>query len=168
MIKDFLGKHSNDIQERIYENRNNNHEIIRELNIFLLRFLKQNQTGKTYLDHVISQIIGKNGIVKVEELCTDLNINPRTLRRYFKQQVGLSPKDFTWLYRLNKLHKYLMLDENISIHDVVYKLGYYDQSHLINDLRKYAHYTPGSLYGKNNIILNHFLKADSYYEKTPA
>ena len=164
-VKDLLGKKADDIQERIYESRNNNHEIIRELNIFLLRFLKNNEIKKTYLDHVISQIIKKNGNVKVEELCTDLNINARTLRRYFKQQVGLSPKEFTWLFRLSQLYKILMYNENISIHDVVYQLGYYDQSHLINDFRKYAHYAPGLLSNKKNIILDHFIKADSYYEK---
>ncbi len=121
---------------------------------------------KTFLDHVISQIIEKNGNVKVEKLCADLNINPRTLRRYFRQQVGVSPKEFAWFFRLNKLHKYLMYDENISIHDVVYLLGYYDQAHLINDFKKYARYSPGLL--SSNIILSHFMKADFYYEKYPA
>jgi AraC-like DNA-binding protein len=165
-LQNLLGKKSNDIQQRIYDNRNNNHEIIRELNIFLLRFLKNNEIRKTYLDDVISQIIEKNGNIKVEELCTDLNINPRTLRRYFKEQVGVTPKEFGWFFRLNVLHKYLMYYPNISIHDLVYQLGYFDQSHLINDFKKYAHYSPGLL--SNNIILSHFMKADSYYEKFPA
>lgn len=165
-LQNLLGKKSNDIQQRIYDNRNNNHEIIRELNIFLLRFLKNNEIRKTYLDDVISQIIEKNGNIKVEELCTDLNINPRTLRRYFKEQVGVTPKQFGWFFRLNVLHKYLMYYPNISIHDLVYQLGYFDQSHLINDFKKYAHYSPGLL--SNNIILSHFMKADSYYEKFPA
>lgn len=165
-VQNLLGKKTDNVQQRIYENRNNNHEIIRELNIFLLRFLKNNEIRKTYLDDVISQIIEKNGNVKVEELCADLNINPRTLRRYFKEQVGVTPKEFTWFFRLNKLHKYLMYYKNISIHDLVYQLGYFDQSHLINDFKKYAHYAPGLL--SNNIILSHFMKADSYYEKFPA
>jgi AraC-like DNA-binding protein len=165
-LQDLLGKKTNGIRQKIYENKNNNHSIVRELNLFLLSFLKNNDIRKTYLDYVISQIIKKDGNKKVEELCDELNINPRTLRRNFKQQVGMSPKEFTWIIRLNKLHKYLMYYKDISIQDLVYQLGYYDQSHLINDFKKYAHYAPGLL--SNNIILSHFMRADSYYEKFPA
>ncbi len=164
-LQNLLGKKTRNIQQKIFENRNNNHKIIRELDIFLLGFLKNNEIRKTSLDYVLAQIIKKSGNVKVEDLCADLNIHPRTLRRNFRQQVGVTPKEFIRIFRLNKLHKYLMFNRNVNIHDLVYQLGYYDQSHLINDFKKYAHYAPGLL--SNNIILSHFMRADAYFEKSP-
>ena len=49
------------------------------------------------------------------------------------------------------------------MHDLVYHFGYHDQSHLIHDFKSYAHYAPTAL--QNNVVLNHLLKADNYYEK---
>ena len=164
-LQDLLGSKAGNIREKISNNKTSNKEIVRELNLFLLGFLKNNDIRKSYIDYVLSQIMEKNGSFKIETLYTDLNINPRTLRRNFKQQVGVSPKEYLRFLRLNRLHKYLMSDKKTNIHDLVYQLGYYDQAHLINDFKKYAHYAPGSL--TCNSIVKHFMRADSFFEKLP-
>lgn len=164
-LQDLLGKKINCISQRIYENRISNNRIVKVLNTYFLGFLKDRHVTKTYIDLAITLIAQQNGKTRIEDLCIQLNVNPRTLRRDFSNQVGASPKEFSRILRLNRLHKYLMYYSHISIHDLVYKLGYFDQAHLINDFKKYAHYTPGSL--ENNLIIKNFLKADTYFENFP-
>ncbi|MBN2215491.1 MAG: AraC family transcriptional regulator [Bacteroidales bacterium] len=165
-LQDLLDKKSSNLRQKIHDCKTNNNEIIRELNSFFLGFLKNSDIRKSYIDHVLSQITKKKDHFKIEIFCNDLNINPRSLRRDFRRQVGMPPKVFIRMLRLNMLHKYLLHYKNISIHDLVYQLGYFDQSHLINDFKKYAHYAPG-LFTCNDIV-KHFIRADSYYDKLPA
>lgn len=161
----LLGKKTSNIFQRIYESRISNNLIVKVLNTFFLDFIKDSHLSKTYIDQAIELITRQNGKMRIEDLCIQLNVNPRTLRRDFSDQVGVSPKEFSRILRLNRLHKYLMYYNHISIHDLVYQLGYFDQAHLINDFKKYANYTPGFL--KNNLIIKNFLKADTYYENFP-
>lgn len=163
-LQDLLGSKAGKIREKIINKKASNNEIVRELDFFLLGFLKNNDIRKSYVDYVLSQTMEKNGSFKIEPLYTDLNINPRTFRRNFRRQVGVSPKEYLRVLRLNRLHKYLMSNKKNSIHDLVYQLGYYDQAHLINDFKKYARYAPGSL--TYNAVVKHFMKADSFFEKS--
>jgi len=74
-------------------------------------------------------------ITKVEQLSEISTISIRTIQRYFKHYLGLSPK---WLIRKYRLHQALVFleQEDVNILDVVEWLGYTDQSHLIRDFKE--------------------------------
>ncbi len=162
-LNQILGNMCNFFTEKLYQIRTDNHLIISEIEKFLFSFLKNPKIEKNYFDLALSMIKAKEGNIRIEKLYKFFNVNPRTMRRDFNIKVGISPKEFSRFYRLTQLHKYLMFGRNINMHDLVYHLGYHDQSHLIRDFRNYARYAPSSL--QKNILLNHFLKADNYYEK---
>jgi hypothetical protein len=67
----------------------------------------------------------------------------RTLRKYFLNTTGLSRERIYQIQRSKQA--WIMLKEGSSIHDVITELGYYDQSHLTNNLRRYLGLTPGQI-----------------------
>ena len=162
-LNQMLGENCRFMSEKLFQKRTDNHGIINEIERFLLSYAKNVKIEKTYLDLAISMIKAKDGNIKIQNLCSCFNVNPRTIRRDFEERVGISPKEFSRIYRLTQLHKYLMFGRNLNMHDLVYHFGYHDQSHLIHDFKSYAHYAPTAL--QNNVVLNHLLKADNYYEK---
>jgi AraC-like DNA-binding protein len=60
--------------------------------------------------------------------------------------VGFSPKEFAritkFIHSLTHLKKYPAM----SLTEIAYESGYYDQAHYIHDCRAYSGYTPGQLH----------------------
>lgn len=79
---------------------------------------------------------------RVEHLCDDEGISPRSLQRLFQKYVGVTPK---WVICRFRLHEALSRIENgevIAWSDLADDLGYYDQSHFINDFVNFVGCTP--------------------------
>lgn len=81
-------------------------------------------------------IINNNGNAGVAELSDYCVMSKRQLERKFVENTGVSPKQMINLIRYQLLWQEC-LKENFNIMDAVEKFGYYDQSHLIREFRKY-------------------------------
>lgn len=162
-LYELLGSKRDFVLDRIFEVRDNNYAVIQVIERFLSNFTVNAKVCKTCIDEAVSLIRKRNGNISVGELCANLGVNQRSMRRDFNHFTGISPKEYSRIYRLNQLHLYLMYSQGIDIQDLVYRFGYFDQSHLINDFKSYAGYSPAAL--GNNIVLSHFLEADNRFEK---
>lgn len=81
-------------------------------------------------------IINKNGNAGVVELSDYCVISKRQLERRFAEYTGVSPKQMINLIRYQLLWQECLKD-NFNALDAVEKFGYYDQSHLIKEFKKY-------------------------------
>jgi AraC-like DNA-binding protein len=79
----------------------------------------------------------------VGEVSQDLGLLPRTLRRRFTAQVGLTPKRFARVQRLQRLVHDLDGHTHPDWGAVAARHGYADQPHLADDFRDLADVTPG-------------------------
>lgn len=115
--------------------------IVNEIQKCLEPFVPPLSVQKNTTQRLVSLIKNNEDICKVEQLSQSANISQRAVQRYFSKYVGLSPK---WVIRKYRLSKVLEELENssISILDVVSKLGYVDQSHLIRDSKEILGVTP--------------------------
>lgn len=73
-----------------------------------------------------------------------LGILPKTFVRRFQQYVGLTPKRFARVRRLQRAVGYVIGREKIDWCFVAAEHGYADQAHLIHDFRDLAGITPGT------------------------
>ncbi|MEV6556552.1 helix-turn-helix domain-containing protein [Nocardia sp. NPDC051756] len=71
----------------------------------------------------------------------------RHFRRRFAEQVGLPPKDYGSLLRFSAALTALTRDPRRDMCRLAGDFGYYDQSHLIRDFRRFAGAPPGRLLG---------------------
>ena len=69
--------------------------------------------------------------------------SPRALQYRFQDRIGLSAKTIQQIERAQ--HAVVQLEQHIPIADVAFALGYYDQSHLTNALRRYIGRTPAQI-----------------------
>lgn len=78
----------------------------------------------------------------INRLCAELRIHRRSLERKFQQIVGISPKCFFKVYRIQKILKFLRKSHEPDIHDIIYTYGYFDQSHFIREFKSFVGLTP--------------------------
>ena len=73
--------------------------------------------------------------------------DPRTIQRHFRRATGL-PQSNTW--HIERAHyATCLLQEGVSILDVVEQAGYFDQPHLTRSLKRYIGQTPAQILQKS-------------------
>ena len=88
-------------------------------------------------------LLERGPLLRVEELARRLHVSPRTLERAFRSCIGLTPKHYLRILRLQRLLR--RLEDPAPLPgwaQLALAHGYADQSHLIRDFRALAHSTP--------------------------
>jgi AraC-like DNA-binding protein len=85
----------------------------------------------------------RRGVASMDTLAHDMNISQRQLERLYQQQVGLTPKGYSRLLRIESARKSLKLP-NQSLTDLGLRLGFYDQSHFIREFKTIVGMTPSA------------------------
>nr|WP_295923124.1 helix-turn-helix transcriptional regulator [uncultured Dyadobacter sp.] len=93
----------------------------------------------------IGEIEYKNGLIDVPTLARNHCTTVRQLQRAFKEQVGLSPKEFINVIRFRYAMQLIKTNDRHALLDIALEAGYYDHAHLTNAIRKYAGVAPSSL-----------------------
>lgn len=106
------------------------------------------------IQSICLEIHEKNGIVSITELSKKHGISRQTLNKLFKKKVKYSIKYYSRLIRTRAAIAYARNNPNLSLTDVSYKYGYFDQSHFINDCKNLIGYNPLLLIKKEGYSLN--------------
>jgi AraC-like DNA-binding protein len=69
----------------------------------------------------------------------------KTLTRLFHEVIGISPKEYVQIKRINQSLALFASTKDIKSQDLADQLGYYDSAHFINEFKKYTGKTPKSL-----------------------
>lgn len=109
-------------------------------------FIKKFSKPKHILLPVIADIQNYKGQLNVKTLAQRHCTTIRQLERSFKQQIGISPKEFINLVRYQfTLSKIQNNNTNRSLLDIAFECGYYDHSHLTNEVKRYTGTAPSQL-----------------------
>lgn len=91
----------------------------------------------------VRRIVASAGQVQVRELAAALGLGERRLQQLFQHEVGLSPKETCRLARFRGL---LARGRRLrSWGEAAVAAGFYDQAHLVHELRAFTGLTPGEL-----------------------
>ena len=115
--------------------------IINKLQDYLISYIQPKNKQKAITQSLVNRVKNDADIYTVEQMACLANLSPRAVQRYFSAYVGLNPKWVIRKYRLSRVLEAFEEDKN-SVLDVVTKLGYVDQSHLIKDFREILGITP--------------------------
>lgn len=97
-------------------------------------------------------------VVSVAQLAASFAATPRSLRRRFARDVGLSPKQWLKLRRLDGLLRAAALGERTeSLAEMALEHGFADQSHLARDVAHLAGTTPAVLRRRERGLPPHLL-----------
>ncbi|WP_369014854.1 DUF6597 domain-containing transcriptional factor [Flavobacterium anhuiense] len=98
------------------------------------------------LQSVIRDIDLTNGQISIYELAKKNCTTVRQLERNFKKYIGLSPKEYSNIIRFqNALNIIQKTNQHRSLSDIAFECGYYDHSHLSNEIKRNTGFWPSSL-----------------------
>jgi AraC-like DNA-binding protein len=88
-----------------------------------------------------------NGAISIDDLAKRHCIGFRSLERLFKNSVGVAPKELSKIFRFQSVLKRLKeknFEDNFL--RLAFEMGYYDQSHLTNEIKAFTGQTPSQLH----------------------
>lgn len=109
--------------------------------------------------YLLSHLIEKQAkkylklLLMFQDLEGDSSLMPssyKTLSRLFQEVIGISPKEYVQIKRINQSLALFASTKDIKSQDLADQLGYYDSAHFINEFKKYTGKTPKSL--KNSLF----------------
>lgn len=137
------------------------HAATRQARIELFeRFIDETKKGKEYIPDAIDvayeNIYSSNGMVHINNLVSDLNVNSRTFRRNFYRRVGVTAKSLCRIVRANQVLAAMKESNKIDYQSIVFSGKYFDQPHFVNDFRKFVGESPGTFFNRDLRIVKLF------------
>lgn len=90
----------------------------------------------------IGQIRESCGRTSIKEIYSSLNVSKSKLEQHFNREVGLTPKEFCKIEKINYFINSYLEEPSQSLTELTYLCGYYDQSHLIKDFKYFLDTSP--------------------------
>jgi AraC-like DNA-binding protein len=121
-----------------------------------MSFNKRCELMEAYLlNHLIEKQAKKylKLLLMLQDLEADLNTlqsSYKTISRLFQEVIGISPKEYVQIKRINQSLALFASTKDIKSQDLADQLGYYDSAHFINEFKKYTGKTPKNL--KNSLF----------------
>lgn len=155
-LKDLLGQKANHLIEQL-KNAPGHLNIIEILNSFFLAHLpafKIESKVKQAIDYIQQQ----KGNVSIKEIERSCFITSRSLERYFKIYIGLSPKDYAKIFRFKCLMNYIHEHPGVTWNDLYEHNGYYDQTHLTRYFTRFLKMKPTDMVTVDMDYINYLLQ----------
>lgn len=109
------------------------------LSSFLIQQVEQRKTANEKVRFASEQL--QKG-VSLPNVQNELNISERSLERYFKQHIGISPKLYARIIRFQSALENIRQTQFDKLTDLAYQSDYFDQSHFIRDFKEFAGTSP--------------------------
>lgn len=109
---------------------------------FLLSSLEKHNINYYYLNRAAEYIRHTNGAIRMDELIDNVYISHRQLEREFRDKIGITPKQYIRIARLNALNRHLLKTESKDLTALSYENGFFDQAHLIREFKQFSGLPP--------------------------
>lgn len=117
---------------------------------------KDNDFGQQRLQESISLINCSKGLVEVEKLAATACWSRKQFERNFQELVGTSPKQFMRVVRFQNTLYFRGKNNQMSLTELAYECGFFDQSHMITDFRYLSGKTPGQYFAECEPVSDYF------------
>jgi len=126
------------LRERLADARNDG-ERIRALEGWLTAMACP--APRRRVEAVVGTILQSDGRASIDSLVARAGTSQRQLERQFREDVGLTPKTFSRIVRLQAALR--RVRQGSPLTDVALACGFYDQAHMTRDFRELASMSPG-------------------------
>jgi AraC-like DNA-binding protein len=120
---------------------------INRLESVLLTRLRRGRRRTTALnlEGLAASVVRRRGHVRVETMARAAGVSRQHLSREFRERIGIGPKLYSRLARFQSLLAYSGSRTRIDWATVALDLGFFDQSHMIAEFRRFSGLTPQAL-----------------------
>jgi AraC-like DNA-binding protein len=139
-----------DMQEQLAE-ASNNSQRFSLVERFMLSALRERRFDPLIV-HAVQKIKSVHGNIRIRDLVTSLSISQDPFEKRFRQTIGVSPKQFAKIVRLQDvIGKYSQL-KNLT--EAALTAGYFDQAHFIKDFKSFTGQTPKAFFKSSSLLVN--------------
>ena len=93
------------------------------------------------IDNALQHLVSNHN-ASLDEIAGMACMSIRNFERKCKERLGMPAKMYARIARFHKAYKMLSGKQGISLTDLTFELGYYDQTHFIKDFKEFARLTP--------------------------
>jgi AraC-like DNA-binding protein len=114
-------------------------EIIEKTEDYLISRLKHFQ--HPYLNKILKDLetMETGNLTTLEDLAKSVGVSRPTLNAQFKKYLHLTPSEYKQIWRLRMYIDSKLISKNTtSSNDMLFDLGFFDQSHMIKEFKKYT------------------------------
>lgn len=104
----------------------------------------------------VDLIVQGRGTVRIDDVSRSLGWSRRRMQRVFARDLGISPKLYARIVRLNAVLATLGETERARAVDLALDAGYFDQAHLLRDFRILAGRKPSAGRAADGEMARHF------------
>lgn len=144
---DAFGPEFEQLESRLFDQKTTTARLGLIEQFFAKRWAKSKVSEHAAFQNAKTAIEACNGAVKLRTLCKQLNISSKTLENTFKAFLGVSPKAYCGLVRFVHCVKQYKAS-NVTLTELAYACGYYDQAHMIRAFQKYTGYSPKAFFAQ--------------------
>lgn len=153
LVKDRVNQLEDELSEtRTDEKRK---KIVEE---FLISCMKKSETKHNYgrIRQIINQINLSRGKIDIETLASESFLSRKQFERTFTEIIGTTPKQFLKVVRFQNAIYEKSRQADLSLTELSYLCGYFDQSHMISDFKKLSGKTPGQFFAECEPFSDYF------------
>jgi Helix-turn-helix domain len=132
-------------------------ERIKIIESFLFDKLNEKSTIDNMVKTTIDAMFLSKGSEPINSILKDDLSKRRQLERKFVKQIGVSPKQFGKVIRLQATLQMLLNQTSETLTDIAYESEYYDQAHFIKDFKEFTGLTPTEFLTNDKMALSSIL-----------
>ena len=149
---DIFSKESTEFYHRLMEQPLLEQKV-KVLEAFLIERLVRSRKGQEKIglvEELCNSICRNDQSFNMEHLAAEFQFSERYIQKLFLNYVGITPRSFFAVQRFNRSLE-LVRSANMSLTNIAYECGYYDQAHFIKEFKSYTGMTPSQIAG--NIVV---------------
>lgn len=156
-LKDIHGQEGRDLEEKMSE-ASTFPQRVNIVEAYLFDLLKNNFNDFEFrrINHIAGLIKQTYGNIKVNQMASEACLSRKQFERIFAEHIGISPKQYLKIIRFQSAIFEKQQNNDLTMTELSYKSGYFDQSHFINDFKSLSGLTPKQYFAENEICSDFF------------
>lgn len=125
--------------KQLYDELHNTNNFINRVDLimkFLIKRMREFNCKDNLIHSCVNKIVFSKGMESVNELSDSTKYSTRYINKLFHKYLGLSPKTFSEIVRLQHTINYIT-NNQCNLLEIPYCCGYFDQSHMNRSFNKY-------------------------------
>lgn len=134
----------NQFMERCQEEKETNLEgdILKFVDSLLLKMQTEPRRTDLLVQTVINRIKASRGTISIGDAIIDIGKSCRQIERLFKGHIGMTPKRYARIIRVENARYLLKNNTNQSCTEIGELAGFYDQAHFIREFKSIVDMPP--------------------------
>jgi len=157
-LQDINGQTGRDLEEKMGE-ATTFYQRVEIIESYFLSLFKNNFLDFEFrrINHIAELIKKSYGNISIDLMISEACLSRKQFERIFAEHIGISPKQYLKIIRFQSAIFQKQQNIDLSMTELSYECGYFDQSHFIKDFKSFCGFTPNQYFEENEACSDFFV-----------